>query len=71
MTQSPQEKLDGNKDRIFFLPEGDGYAYNTSNMGNYLWGATGRALGFDKSSLKTAAYLKRLELLWTTVRFRR
>lgn len=42
-------------DNVFFLPEGDGYAHNTFNFGNYLWGASGRALGFSENRLKRGA----------------
>lgn len=42
-------------DNVFFIPEGDGYAHNTFNFGNYLWGASGRALGFSESRLKQGA----------------
>lgn len=44
-----------NASDIFFLPEGDGYAHNTLNFGNYLWSASGRALGFTEKELKTGA----------------
>ena len=39
-----------------FLPEGDGYAHNQMNFGNYLWGAAGSSLGFSKLLLKGAAH---------------
>lgn len=39
-----------------FIPEGDGYAHNQMNFGNYLWGAAGYSLGFSKMLLKTAAH---------------
>lgn len=45
----------GFADNVFFLPEGDGYAHNTLNFGNYLWSASGRALGFTEKELKTGA----------------
>lgn len=40
---------------ILFLPEGDNIAHNHMNFGNYLWAASGYALGFDKNTLKDAA----------------
>lgn len=45
----------GFSDNVFFLPEGDNYAHNTFNFGNFLWGASGRALGFSESQLKGGA----------------
>lgn len=52
-----QPKLDefGFADNVFFIPEGDGYAHNTFNFGNFLWGASGRALGFSEKQVKAGA----------------
>ena len=43
-------------DSTFFLPEGDGYAHNTYNFGNFLWAATGRAAGYPTKLLQAGAH---------------
>ena len=47
-------------DATFFLPEGDGYAHNTFNFGNFLWGATGRAAGYPTKVLQAGAHINSL-----------
>lgn len=42
-------------DRIFFLPEGDGYAHNTHNFGNFLWALTGSANNYPSQLLRLGA----------------
>jgi hypothetical protein len=41
---------------MLFIPEGDGYAHNHMNFGNFLWGASGHSLGFSETTLKVAAH---------------
>lgn len=50
------DNLDNSLDNVFFIPESDGYAHNTFNFGNFLWGATGKTLGFPKTMLKMGAH---------------
>jgi RHS repeat-associated protein len=45
---------------MLFIPEGDGYAHNHMNFGNFLWGAAGNSLGFSKLTLKAAAHYNSL-----------
>lgn len=49
----PDDKWSGSK--MLFVAEGDTYAHNRSNFGNFLWSATGYALGYSKGMLKKAA----------------
>jgi RHS repeat-associated protein len=41
---------------MLFLPEGDGYAHNHMNFGNFLWGASGHSLGFSETTLRAGAH---------------
>jgi RHS repeat-associated protein len=41
---------------MLFIPEGDGYAHNHMNFGNFLWGAAGHSLGFSETTLKLGAH---------------
>jgi RHS repeat-associated protein len=41
---------------VLFIPEGDGYAHNHMNFGNFLWGAAGHSLGFSETTLKLGAH---------------
>ena len=41
---------------MLFIPEGDGYAHNHMNFGNFLWGASGHSLGFSETTLRGAAH---------------
>ena len=45
-----------NESPMLFIPEGDNYAHNHMNFGNFLWGAAGHSLGFSKWILKSAAH---------------
>lgn len=45
-----------NESPMLFIPEGDNYAHNHMNFGNFLWGAAGYSLGFSKWTLKSAAH---------------
>ena len=41
---------------MLFIPEGDGYAHNHMNFGNFLWGASGHSLGFSETTLRAGAH---------------
>jgi hypothetical protein len=45
---------------MLFLPEGDNYAHNHMNFGNFLWGAAGSALGFSGTTLSLGAHYNSL-----------
>lgn len=40
---------------MLFIADGDSYAQNHMNFGNFLWGAAGHSLGFSETSLKVGA----------------
>jgi len=54
------KKYGSSVEGTFFIPEGDGYAYNTFNFGNFLWGATGRANGYPLDTLQVGAHFNSL-----------
>jgi hypothetical protein len=45
---------------MLLIAQGDNYAHNHMNFGNFLWGAAGHSLGFSETSLKGAAHYNSL-----------
>jgi len=45
---------------FLIIPEGDKYAHNYMNFGNFLWGAAGYSLGLGESTLKLGAHYNSL-----------
>jgi hypothetical protein len=55
-----QNPLDIPGPTVLFLPEGDSYVHNQMNFGNFLWAATGYALGWGFYGIHTAGNLNSL-----------
>lgn len=52
--------LDPERTRSLFIPVGDNYVHNHQNLGNFLWGAGGYSLGFNKLELSGMAHANSL-----------
>ncbi len=56
----PGSYFDGKNSNSLFLPEGGHTVHNFMNFGNFLWGATGYAVGLNYAALQAGAHLNNI-----------